>query len=356
MKAAFSVAILVPAHNEAAVIADTCRSLLRLSSANHLYVIDDGSSDKTSQIARKFTRHVLVTKNQGKAAAINCGLEKYNLPKRYNFIFFMDADTQPNADFLERAMIHFKKDKHKQVVCVVGRVKSRSVNWVTQYRQWEYHISHLIHKKAQENMQCILVVPGCATVYRSKVFEKLRFPEGTLTEDMDFTFMMHRSGLSNIIFEDRALVYTQDPNTVTALVKQLRRWYSGFWQVVRKYDIPWGGQILDIEVTILALEGLYNGLAVVLFIISFIPLTLFGNLSAFRIPFLLDLFIFFIPTLIWSAGADHDWSRLWYIPQFYFLRFLSSLIFLRSFFDGYLQPERTYVWNTSRYLFVKRKH
>jgi cellulose synthase/poly-beta-1,6-N-acetylglucosamine synthase-like glycosyltransferase len=349
MKKLGQTAILVPAYNEAKVISHTLLALLKLTSAENIYVIDDGSSDSTKQTALQFTKNVFKTKNHGKAHALNLGIKHFKLTKNYKYIFFMDADTQPKPNFLEITIPHFEEDSGKKTICVVGQVKGIGTNWISKYRQWEYLISHLIHKKAQNIIQGILVVPGCATIYRSEIFEKLKFPSGTLTEDMDFTFLMHRLGYHNMVFDNRAVVYTQDPQDLKSFIKQISRWYTGFWQVVKKHNIPWQGQALDLEATMLALEGLYNGILILLFCISFIPFLIFDKLNIFTLPFLLDLCVFFIPTLVWSSIVDRDLKRLIYIPGFYFLRLLSSLIFLKSFFSGFLSYEKVYVWDSKRY-------
>jgi cellulose synthase/poly-beta-1,6-N-acetylglucosamine synthase-like glycosyltransferase len=345
-----SVAVLVPAYNEESVLADTLKSILKIVTPNNLYVVNDGSKDKTFEITQMYTKNVYSTQNRGKAHALNIGIKYFNLTKKYKYIFFMDADTKPEANFLKKALVHFENDRYKKIVCVVGRVKGYGINWVTKYRQWEYQISHFIHKRAQENINSILVVPGCATVYRSFIFEKLNFPSGTLTEDMDFTFLLHRSGYNKMVFENDAVVYTQDPQNIHDFIKQLSRWYTGFWQVVRKHDVPWQGQALDLEASLLALEGLYNGLVVLFLIISAVPLAILGRLNVFIIPFAVDFLLFFIPTLIWSSISDKDYTRILYIPHFYFLRFLSSSIFLTSFFRGFLSLEKEYIWDSKRYI------
>jgi biofilm PGA synthesis N-glycosyltransferase PgaC len=343
------LAVLIPAYNESDIIENTIKALRKILPAGDIYIVDDGSNDGTADIANKIVKNVVCTPNHGKAHALNFGIKHFELTKKYKYILFMDADTYPDKNFLKFTYKNFRCDRYRRIACVVGRVKGFGTNWITRYRQWEYLISHYVHKRAQSNLGSILVAPGCATVYRSSVFDKLKFPSGTLTEDMDFTFQLHRSGFKKIIFEDKAIVYTQDPKTLKDFIKQLHRWYTGFWQVVKKHDIPWQGQILDLEVSVLALEGLYNGLIVILFLSSFLPLYFMGKLIIFATPVLIDFFIFFIPTLIWSSFIDKDYLRLIYIPHFYFLRIISCLIFLEGFYRGFLSPEKEYIWNTRRY-------
>lgn len=343
-----TVAVLIPANNEENVIKQTLAAVLKFCAPKDLYVVDDGSVDKTGLIAKQYSKNVLMQKNRGKANALNSGIEHYKLSQKYKYILFMDADSRPNADFLDHVLKHFERDKKERIFCVSGRIKGDGNDWISKYRQWEYQISFNIHKKAQSQISSILVTPGCATVYRSSIFISNKFPTGTLTEDMDFTFQMHRAGLNKMVFEDKAIVYTVDPNTISDFIKQLIRWYTGFWQVVRKHDVPWRGQMLDLEVAVLAIEGLYNGLLVGFLLISLFYLAIFGEVSILFLPFIIDLFLFFIPTLIWSSVSDKDYARILYIPHFYLLRFISSMVFLFSFFKGFLSSEREYVWNSAR--------
>ena len=345
-----SVAVLIPAYNEELVIEKTLRILSRLVPADNIFVVDDGSVDATRTIARRYTRNVYVIHNHGKAYAINRAIKYFELTKKFEYILLMDADTWPKSDFFEHALRHLTDDAAGAITCVVGRIKGQGINWISKYRQWEYHIAHFIHKRAQTYLQSIIVVPGCATVYRSSIFDRLEFPSGTMTEDMDFTFLMHRAGYHTMVFEDKAIVYTQDPVTLRDFAIQLTRWYTGFWQVVRKHDIPWQGQMLDFEVAMLALEGLYNGLIVLLFCIAALPLTFIGDVRVFAIPLALDFVFFLFPTLVWNAHADRDYRRILYVPHFYVLRFISSVLFLRGYFAGYLSLEKHYAWHSNRYV------
>lgn len=343
------VCAIIPAHNEEKIIGTTLSAVCRLLPSEDIYIVDDGSTDDTAAIASQYTPHVLTIPNKGKATALNSAIDHFGLPQKYEYILYLDADTQPDPQFLKYAMPHFDQDLNRKITCVVGRVKGLGTNWISHYRQWEYLISHLIHKRAQANLKSIVVVPGCATVYRSYIFNEVRFPTGTLTEDMDFTFLLHRQGLSGMVFENRAVVHVQDPQQISDFIKQISRWYTGFWQVVRRHQIPWKGQALDLEVAMLGMEGLYNGLIVLLLLTSIIPLAVTRNLEIFRIPALIDLFVFFIPTLLWASVTEKDFKFLLYLPHFYFLRVLSSLIFISGFFRGFTSSQKEYVWNSRRY-------
>jgi len=346
-------AIIVPAHNESEVIGLTISSLLQLVKQKDIYVINDGSTDDTSNIAKSYGVHVLdINPGKGKANAINTAIAYFSLIEKYEYIMPVDADTLVAPNFLDHTSKVFDKDIKEKVACVIGKVVGKDVNGVTAYRLWEYEIAQSIHKSAQSVVGAIIVCPGPSTVFRSRVFEKISLPTDTITEDMDFTFLIHRKKLGKIVYCGEAEVYTQDPQTLRDLLKQLSRWYKGFWQCVFKHKIPWGGQVLDLEVAILATEGLFNGIFVAV-LVFMTPLVILYGSSVLLPPLIFDFVFFLVPTIAFVARKQRKsfWSLLRYIPQFYAIRLLASILFLKSFFVTVIETQLTIhaMWNTKRY-------
>lgn len=348
MKPISKVAILIPAHNEEKVIARTVLAALKLAPSDDVYVVSDGSEDETAQIARQYTPNVLsYFPNKGKANAMNFAISYFKLPNKYELIMPVDADTEVSPNFLEYILPVFAADYKKEIACVVGRVVGRNTSWITSYRLWEYEIGQLIHKSAQSIERAIAVCPGCATVYRAAIFSKYQIPTGTLTEDMDFTYVIHRQNIGRILYMNKSTVTTQDPNNLKDFAKQLDRWYTGFWQCVVKHRIPWKGQMLDLEVAMLALEGLTGGLIVIgLFLTAPIVITQRPELLFAPIGF--DIFILMLPTTLYVAWKFKAWNILLFLPHFYFIRLLSSLIFLKSFIKVVLGLDLQMQWNKAR--------
>ena len=350
------VAIIIPAYNEQKVIKNTIISAISIVGKSNVFVVDDGSKDKTCEVALKYTRNVLTIKNGGKANALNEGISKFRLTKRYEFIMPIDADTVISSDFIEKIMPVFENDKRKKIAAVVGKVSGRNKRWITTYRLWEYEINQTIHKAAQSYLGAITVCPGPSTVYRSKVFDKLKYSKDTQTEDMDFTFTLHRRRLGRIVYEPSATVSTQDPATVGAYVKQLNRWYCGFWQCIFKHRIPWGGQRLDAEAALLATDALLNVLLAILFI-AIIPASLVFDPKVLITPILLDLFVFMLPTILFVSLKRKLFGIIVFLPHFYFLRFVGSYLFFYSFIKTSLgiTTETSNVWDSARYKVVKEE-
>src|SRR5438270_6044115 len=115
MKTFKKVAVLIPAYNEEAVIGRTLRAILRILPAEDVYVVDDGSDDNTSGVAKQYTDNVLVLQqNQGKANAENTGIQYFNLPDRYTYLLPMDADSLLTPQFLTTTVSILDKDVEKK--------------------------------------------------------------------------------------------------------------------------------------------------------------------------------------------------------------------------------------------------
>ena len=254
--AASRVACIIPCFNEALVLGDTLRSVLAAGlSPGDVLVIDDASSDDTSAIAERSGVRILRNdRNLGKSRSIVRAIEALRELDVHEFVSVLDADTLVDQDYFRIVTEAFDRDAAVALVC--GQPKSRPHNWLTAYRAVEYAIAHRIYKQAQHQLGVITVAPGCASTYRMAVLPYLEWNPRILTEDADTTVQIHRRHLGRVVYERRAVVHTQDPSTMRALRGQLRRWYTGLWQVFVEHRIPFGGQRLDAEFALLASEAL----------------------------------------------------------------------------------------------------
>lgn len=346
------IAILVPAHNEEIVINETLKRLLQVASKEDIYLVDDCSRDKTAKIAKKHIKNILSLKiNVGKAQALNTAIKHFQLSKKYKYLLPIDADTKITQEFLNPILSVFRKDKKRNIVAVVGKIKGAHNSWVTAYRMWEYEIGQTIHKEAQSKEGAILVCSGCTTVYRTNLFKKHQFSSDTLTEDMDLTFQIHRKKLGKIVFCQEAVAITQDPLTLKDFIKQIERWYYGYWQCIYKHRIPFGKQMIDFEAAVASTEGLLGAL-IVFGLVILSPWLITHNPWILLTGILLDLGLLFLPTILLTCMKYRNWKLLEYIFHFYLLRLLSSLVFLKSFLKVTFMTNPLAQWNqVQRYNF-----
>jgi glycosyltransferase involved in cell wall biosynthesis len=98
------VSILIPAYNADQWIAETVQSAIGQTwPRKEIIVVDDGSSDRTAEVARRFISKkvaVVSTENQGAAAARNYGLQL----SQGDYIQWLDADDLLAPDKIERQL------------------------------------------------------------------------------------------------------------------------------------------------------------------------------------------------------------------------------------------------------------
>jgi glycosyltransferase involved in cell wall biosynthesis len=110
------VSILIPAYNAGPWIAETLKSALRQTwDRKEIIVVDDGSTDKTLSIARRFSAEgvtVVTQENQGASAARN---KAFSLCKG-DYIQWLDADDLLARDKIERQMEALEKCADKKML------------------------------------------------------------------------------------------------------------------------------------------------------------------------------------------------------------------------------------------------
>lgn len=89
-----SVAVLIPAYNEADIIGETVKAALAMPNIAEVVVIDDGSTDDTADIAEEAGAKVIqFTENGGKGAALNAGVAEIDA----EIYLMIDADLGASA-------------------------------------------------------------------------------------------------------------------------------------------------------------------------------------------------------------------------------------------------------------------
>ncbi len=233
------VAVLIPAYNEEKVIVRTIRSVMMSTYKNlHIIVIDDGSSDRTAEVAREAYAAdiesgrltVLKKENGGKAEALNFALQGYVHEEIYVGI---DADTVIAHDAIARLVPHFA---NPQIGAVAGNAKvGNRVNLWTRWQALEYITSQNFERRAMDLFDVVVVVPGAIGAWRTAaVHAGGGYHSNTVAEDADLTMILLEQGLS-VIYEDRALAFTEAPVNMDGLMRQRFRWSFGIMQAVFKH-------------------------------------------------------------------------------------------------------------------------
>jgi peptidoglycan-N-acetylglucosamine deacetylase len=233
------VAVLIPAYNEEKVIERTVRAALNSNYPNlRVIVIDDGSKDRTLEVARKaFAAEAAAGKvlilgkpNSGKAEALNYGIEHIGDAELFVGI---DADTIIAPDAISRLVPHFIRP---EVGAIAGNAKvGNRVNLWTRWQALEYITSQNFERRALDVLGAVSVVPGAIGAWRvSAVREAGGYHIDTVAEDADLTMALLRLGY-RVEYEDMALAYTEAPTNANGLMRQRFRWSFGILQAVYKH-------------------------------------------------------------------------------------------------------------------------
>lgn len=228
--------IIVPVFNEATVIGNALRSLLTLDYPSYdIIVVDDGSTDDTRRLASRLqgrhgraTVRVVSKANGGKASALNAGIALANTP----FVVCMDGDSRLSPGALRHAMRHFADER---VAAVAGNVKvvNRNNIW-TRLQALEYIEGLNMPRRAQGFMRVVNIIPGPIGVFRRDVLRQVGgYATDTFAEDADVTLKIVTAGW-HVAYEERAIAWTEAPETYLDLVKQRYRWTRGILQALRK--------------------------------------------------------------------------------------------------------------------------
>ncbi|MFC6639829.1 glycosyltransferase [Sulfitobacter sp. JBTF-M27] len=228
------VAVIIPAFNEEAAIGKCIESVLASDYPwLEVVVVDDGSSDKTLneilEFKHKTNVRMISHPNQGKWSALNRAI----LTLDVDVAVCIDADTQVAPDAVSKLVTHFQNPR---VGAVAGKiVVGNPINTLTRMQALEYVTAQNFERRAFDHINAILVVPGAIGAWRVAALHKagLFCPE-TLTEDCDLTISVNRAGY-RIVYDERAVAYTEVPQTIRALMTQRLRWSLGMFQSAWKH-------------------------------------------------------------------------------------------------------------------------
>ncbi|MCW1307590.1 MAG: glycosyltransferase, partial [Candidatus Nanoarchaeia archaeon] len=208
---------------------DSCLNLKYPKDKLEIIVVNDGSTDRTEEICRKYEAKKLIKlinkPNSGKANSLNLGISL----ARGELICCLDADSYFDEEALLRMVGYFND---KEVAAVTAALKVSSSNTILEKIQHLEYLFSVYLRKMFSFLDCIYVIPGPGSIYRKEVLQKVGgFDPNNLVEDTDIAFRIQRLGykIENSV---NAVVYTHIPRSFRGLLKQRIRWYTGYLENV----------------------------------------------------------------------------------------------------------------------------
>lgn len=229
------VSVLVPAHNEEAVIARSAAAMLALDyPAFEVIVIDDGSTDGTLAalsplLADERLRLVHKATNEGKAMAMNDALPL----ARGEILLALDADAEPDAQLLNWVVPHFDSPR---VAAVTGNPRVlNTTTFLARLQSVEFSSIISLLRRAQRIWGRIVTVSGVvAALRKSAVVDVGGFSPNMPTEDIELTWKLQKRHY-DVRYEPRAICWMTVPQSYRGHFHQRLRWARGLAQVLHKH-------------------------------------------------------------------------------------------------------------------------
>lgn len=229
------VTVLISAYNEQDHIQQTIEGCLAIDYPNYeILVVDDGSTDKTASILRKFSdagaiRLATKLTNEGKAMALNDAIPLAN----GEIFLIIDADAVPDPGVLKAMVPHFKTSR---VAAVTGnpRVANRH-SLLSKLQAIEFSSIVSLQRRGSRIWGKLLTISGVVGAFhRTALLDVGVFSPDMATEDIDLTWKLQRRHY-DIRYEPRAIVWMRVPVTARGLWRQRCRWAEGMGQVLRRH-------------------------------------------------------------------------------------------------------------------------
>ena len=231
------ITIMIPAHNEEVMLADTITYLFEeLNYENfEVLVMNDGSTDRTAAIISDLQtqyprlRTIEILKNKGKAHAFNIGMHF----AQGDYILSNDADTIPEPDALMKYMNFFMRDRDMNTSAVTANMdvqnrtsllgKSQTVEFTS--------IVGVIKRSQTAINDSMYAYSGANTLYKKDfLIDVGGFRQNRATEDISIAWDHQMIGAVPR-FAPNVIFHMNVPDTLRDLYKQRKRWAQGGTEV-----------------------------------------------------------------------------------------------------------------------------
>lgn len=219
-----TVCVILTGYNEQDTIVGTLDSLCGGYPKLEIIVVDDGSTDQTFNLVRRFIqdrkgiRLLGKPRRAGKSSSFNYAL-RYT---QAEIIVNVDADSELGPNAIRRVVEPFRNPRVGAVSgCVLVRDPFKSVmSWV---QAFEYLLGIFVGRMFSHRMNILSIASGAFSAFRREALVRVGGWDPGPGEDGDITFKLLKAGYL-VRFAPYAECLTSVPTNWGWLFRQRRRW------------------------------------------------------------------------------------------------------------------------------------
>jgi biofilm PGA synthesis N-glycosyltransferase PgaC len=223
-----SLSVIIPSYNSEKTVGGCIEHVLAMEYPHKVEVVlvDDGSTDRTREIASKYPIRIIHRKqNRGKAASLNEAISQV----KGELVACIDSDTYPPKNLLIKSVPHMERKAGRmgQLGAMTYFITVHNPKTIWQKMQeMEYLFSFGAFVYLAARFNSVIVTPGPLTVFRREALVKIGgFAEDNITEDFEMALKLHKAGYG--IGYQPISVPTEVPASLSGLMRQRVRWYRG---------------------------------------------------------------------------------------------------------------------------------
>ncbi len=255
-------AVVIAARDEAPVIGDTVRQLLRQDypgSLYDIYVVPNNCTDNTAEVAAQAGASILECSVpvRDKGGALRCAFGALE-PMGYDAYCVFDADNLVHPDFLARMNDAFLSGA--RIAKGIHRASNPTDSYLAGCYDLYFENFHLMFSRprARLGLSAKLMGTGFA-VSRELLAEMGGFNTKTLTEDTEFAVQCAIHG-ERIWYVPDAVTLDEQPNDFKTSTIQRRRWSSGvvktlytYWRALLRGCFTRGSGLFSLDMLVMLL-------------------------------------------------------------------------------------------------------
>ena len=178
-----SLCIIIPARNEEKYISETIKSILTQDVKKFVLIVDDNSTDKTSEEAlrtfkkNKFSQFKIIDALRlpegwsGKVWALKQGVD-WAVKQKFSHFLFIDSDIILKKDIVKRTL-NYMNDKKLTMVSLMAKLKCQSLWEFLLIPSFIYFFQKLYpFSKVNDNRETLAAAAGGFILCKSEIFKE----------------------------------------------------------------------------------------------------------------------------------------------------------------------------------------